>query len=69
MIGKDRRLAFEAMVLQALWLIIWMVAKQYKMPWIGNDLRLNMVMYLDANGVQGDKAQELRREKFPEVRI
>lgn len=67
MINKERKLAFEAMVLQALWSIIWLLAHGKK-PYFASDLRINMLMYLDYHGVQGDKAKELRREKFPEAK-
>lgn len=62
MIGKERRIAFEALVLQGLFAIMWLIYKQNKN--ICNEFRNSSLMYLDYHGNQSEGAKEHRREKY-----
>jgi hypothetical protein len=64
---SNRRLAFEALVCQALWLLILFACGKrpvrFAVDWRGNALS-----YFDQHGTQGEKAQEYRRDKaFPDL--
>lgn len=62
----QRRLSFEALVLQALWILILRLAPGGSRP-VG--WRADAIAYLDEHGNQSDGAREHRRhETFPEIR-
>lgn len=67
--AEQRRPVFEALVLQALWLLVRYAAgmkpTSHAHGWYANALA-----YMDANGVQTKAAQEYRREtSFPPLNI
>mgnify|MGYP001569446844 CR=1 FL=1 len=62
MIGKERRIAFEAMVLQGLFAIMRLIACQDKRSC--NEFRCNALNYLDYHGNQSEGSKEHRREKY-----
>lgn len=66
---QQRRLAFEALVLQALWLLMLRAfgsnPRVQVIHW-----RAHAIGYLDEVGVQSEPAKEHRRETaFPELRV
>lgn len=64
---KERRLAFEALVLGGLWMILRAVLGRTDTHHPTN-WRSNALSYMDANGVQGDDAKAYRRENgFPSL--
>lgn len=67
MIGKDRRLAFEAMLLSGIWIVIMLGFG--KKPWIkAAEWRAAVITYFDYHGAQGADAKRYRREQtFPDL--
>lgn len=63
MTGKDRRIGFEAIVIQMLWLILKTVTTGNSDWKRASDARANALMYLDYNGNQSEGAAEFRREQ------
>lgn len=67
MIGHERQVAFESMVLSGIWLMI-LIGLGKRPLQAGNRWRANVLMYFDYHGVQGDDARAYRRETtFPEL--
>jgi hypothetical protein len=63
--ADQRRTVFEALVLQALWLLVRYAAGM-KPTSQAHGWRANALAHMDANGVQTNEAKEYRREtSFP----
>lgn len=72
MTEKERRIAFEALVLQGLWAVMLLaagLAAGYRNFHRAMDWRADAIGYLDEHGNQSDGAKVHRRERaFPEIR-
>jgi len=61
----ERRMSFESLVCQALWLLILFAAGR-RAPGAAEIWRGNAISYFDVHGRQGEDAKRIRRERgFP----